>query len=58
MEQMVSLVFRKICDRGQVELDRIIQGTKNVLKGSALDRNIQIQANRFPIALSPFRSAS
>ncbi len=58
VEQMTSLLFRKIRDRGQVELDRVIQGMKNVLKGSALDRNIQIQADRFPIALSPFRIAS
>jgi hypothetical protein len=51
MEQGLSFLRRQI-DKGlEVKGNRLLKRTEDVLEGAALDRDVEIETDRFPIAV-------
>jgi hypothetical protein len=48
------LVCREIGDGLEVQRDRFLERAENLLEGAPLHRDVEVEANGFPIAVSPF----
>ena len=48
------LVPREIGDRLKIQRDRFLQRSEHLLEGASLHRNVEVEANGFPVVVSAF----
>ena len=58
MEQSPSLMWRQIRDTFQIKRNRILERGEHLLEGAALDRDVEVETDRFPIAIATFGVAA
>lgn len=58
MEQSPLFPWRQVSDRLKVQRDRFLERTEDLLEGTTLDRNVEVEADRLPIAVAAFGVAA
>jgi hypothetical protein len=54
MEQGLSFLRRQVCNTLEVKGNRSLQRTEYLLERAALDRDVEIEADRLPITVAAF----
>lgn len=57
-EETPLFLGRQIRDALQIKRDRFLERTEDLLEGVALDRDVEIEADRLPIAIPAFGVAA
>jgi hypothetical protein len=52
VEQVGSFVWRQVRNAFEVKRDRILEGAGNLLERCALNRDVEVQADRFPVSVA------
>jgi hypothetical protein len=58
VEQITSLLGRQAGDGFEVKRNRLLEGSENLLERAALDRDVEIEADRLPLAVATFGIAA
>jgi predicted RNA binding protein YcfA (HicA-like mRNA interferase family) len=58
MEQGASFMWRQVRDALKIEENRFLERTEDLLEGATLDRDVEVEADRLPIAVATFGIAA
>ena len=58
MEQSSSFLWRQVSDSLEVQRDRFTQRAEHFLQRAALDREVEMEADRLPVAIPTFSIAA